>query len=51
MKNDRVIALLGLATLIVAILIDGPLKYVSLGFSITAFLIFVLKAINRNKTT
>jgi len=51
MKNDRVILLLALVTFMVAMFISGSFKYVLLGFSIAAFLIFILKIVNRDKTT
>jgi bacteriorhodopsin len=51
MKNDRVIVSLALVALAVALFINGSFKYVLLGFSTAAFLIFILKIVSRDKTT
>jgi hypothetical protein len=51
MKNDRVIVTLALVTFTVAMFISGSFKYVLLGFSIAAFLIFILINVNRGETT
>lgn len=51
MKNDRVIISLALVTFAAAMFINGSFKYVLLGFSIAAFLIFFLKIVTRDKAT